>query len=235
MSEDSDFTQQMRAITISREYGSGGGEIAFRLAQRLGWRLLDHSIVARIANAMRIRIEEAEAYDECVEGRVSQLLNTMQYLPPSPDSMGIIPFETFPSEKEYRNVVNKLVRAAIVQGQVVIVGRASQVILAELQNVLHVRILAPFEKRVACVMQREGVDYHTAESRIHAKDRDRARHLQREYHQKLEDGHLYDLVVNTSLLDLESAVEIICFTLQQKVKRLSAKTHEPGLPQYPWL
>ena len=235
MSEDMDFIHQMRAITISREYGSGGGEIAVRLAQRLGWHLIDHNIVARIANEMGTSIEEAEAYDECTEGRASQILNGLQYLSLYPDSMGILPLEAVPSEKDYPNVVNKLVRAAIVQGQVVIVGRASQVILAELRNVLHVRIIAPFEKRVACVMQREGIDYHAAESRIRSKDRDRARHLQREYHQKPEDVHLYDIVLNTSLLDLESAVETICFTLQQKAKGLFAKTNEPGLPQYPWL
>jgi CMP/dCMP kinase len=40
MSENIDFIHQMRAIIVSREYGSGGGEIAFRLAQRLGWHLI---------------------------------------------------------------------------------------------------------------------------------------------------------------------------------------------------
>ena len=58
-----------------------------------------------------------------------------------------------------------------------------------------------------------------------------------EYHQKLEDAHLYDIVLNTSLLDLESAVEVICFTLQQKAKGLATKTGELGpaigLSQYP--
>lgn len=39
---------QMRAITISREYGSGGGEIAARLARQLGWRLIDHEVVAQV-------------------------------------------------------------------------------------------------------------------------------------------------------------------------------------------
>ncbi len=41
---------QMRAVTISREYGSGGGEIAARLAQKLGWQLIDHEIVVRVAD-----------------------------------------------------------------------------------------------------------------------------------------------------------------------------------------
>jgi cytidylate kinase len=58
-----------------------------------------------------------------------------------------------------------------------------------------------------------------------------------EYHQKPEDMHLYDIVLNTSLLDLESAVEVICLTLQQKAKGLATKTGElgpvVGLSRYP--
>jgi cytidylate kinase len=235
MNEDIEPINRMRAITISREYGSGGGEIASRLARRLGWDLIDHAIVERTALEMGTSTQEAEAHDEYTEGIVSRVLNNMVYL--SPASMVSAPPEAFLSDEDYRSVVNRIVRAAAVRGHVVIVGRASQVLLAELRDVLHVRIIAPFEKRVAYVMQREGVDHHTAESRIHMKDHDRARYLQMEYHQKMEDAHLYDLVLNTSLLDLESAVEVICFTLHQKAKGLSTKTGElgpaAGLSQYP--
>jgi len=226
MNEDIDAINKMRAITISREYGSGGGEIAARLAKRLGWHLIDHAIVEGVASEMGTSTLEAEAHDEYTEGIVSRILNSLQYLYPA--STVYAPPEAFLSDEDYRSVVSKIVRAAAVSGHVVIVGRASQVILAELRDVLRVRIIAPFEKRVAYVMQREGVDQRTAESRIHMKDHDRARYLQMEYHQKPEDVHLYDIVLNTSLLDLESAVEVICLTLQLKARGLSTKTGELG-------
>src|SRR5258708_38238455 len=114
--------------------------------------------------------------------------------------------------------MTEFTRPASARGHVVNAGRAPQVILADLRDVLRVRIVAPYEKRVAYVMQREGVDHHAAESRIRMKDLSRAKYLQMEYHQKPEDMHLYDIVLNTSLLDLESAVEVICLTLQQKAK-----------------
>ena len=63
MNQDNDSINQMRAITISRQYGSGGGEIASRLASYLGWRLLDHEIVERVAIEMGTSIEQAEARD----------------------------------------------------------------------------------------------------------------------------------------------------------------------------
>src|SRR5258707_1564091 len=78
MNEERDLSNRMRAITISREYGSGGGEIASRLARRLVWDLIDHAIVERTALEMGTSQEEAEAHDVSTGGIVSQLLNFMQ-------------------------------------------------------------------------------------------------------------------------------------------------------------
>ena len=235
MNEEFASINQMRAVTISREYGSGGGEIATRLAKRLGWQLIDHALVERVAGEIGTSTQEAEVHDEHVQGMVEQALGGLLYLYPA--AMANTPPEAFLSDEEYRDAFNRVVRAAAVRGHVVIVGRASQVILADLRNVLRVRIIAPFEKRVIYVMQREGVDRHTAASRIHRKDHERASYLEREYHRKPEDAQLYDLVLNTSLLDLESAVDIIGFTLQQKAKGLAKTTGElgpaTGLSRYP--
>jgi len=211
MNEERDLSNQMRAITISREYGSGGGEIASRLARRLGWQLVDHAIVQRVASELGTSQEEAETHDESTGGIISQVLNVMQNLYPA--YMVSAPPEAFLSAEDYSRTVDRIVKAAAARGHVVIVGRASQVILADVGDVLNVRVIAPFEKRVVYVMQREGVDRHP------------------------DDAQLYDLVLNTSLLDLESAVDIICFTLQQKAKGLATKTSElgpaTGLARYP--
>src|SRR5258706_3208561 len=235
MNEERDLSNRMRAMTISREYGSGGGEIATRLAKRLGWQLVDRAMVERVASEIGTSQEEAEVHDEHVQGMVSRALGSLIYLYPA--AMANTPPEAFLSDEAYRDVFNRVVRAAAARGHVVIVGRASQVILADLRDVLHVRIIAPFEKRVAYVMQREGVDHHTTEARIHRNDHERASYLEQEYHHHPDDAHLYDLVLNTSLLDLESAVDIMCFTLQQKARGLATKTGElgpaTGLSRYP--
>jgi cytidylate kinase len=191
--------------------------------------------VERVASELGTSQEEAEVHDESTGGIISQVLNVMQNLYPA--YMVSAPPEAFLSAEDYSRTVDRIVRAAAARGHVVIVGRASQVILAELRDVLHVRVIAPFEKRVVYVMQREGVDRHTAESRIHRKDHERASYLEREYHHHPDDAHLYDLVLNTSLLDLERAVDIICFTLHEFAKGLAKKTSElgpaTGLSPYP--
>lgn len=235
MNEECEQSLHMRAITISREYGSGGGEIASRLATRLGWDLIDHALVERVARDLGTSLEEAEARDEHLQGILAQVLTNMLYL--SPTSMVSAPPDVWLSDEAYRQTVESLVRAAAARGQVVIIGRASQVILAALREVLRVRVIAPLDQRVASVMQREGVDRHAAEVRIHTKDLERASYLQRTYRHHPDEAQLYDLVVNTALLDLESAVDIISFTLRQKAKGLAKSADElgpaTGLSRYP--
>src|SRR5207237_10297743 len=83
MNQNIQIINQMRAITISREYGSGGGEIATRLARHLGWQLIDHEIVEWIASEMGTSIEEAEAHDERTEGILARTFKNLQFLEPA--------------------------------------------------------------------------------------------------------------------------------------------------------
>ena len=69
MNENQQAINAMRAVTISREYGSGGGEIAARLARRLGWQLVDHAIVVQAARELEIPETVVEARDEYAVGR----------------------------------------------------------------------------------------------------------------------------------------------------------------------
>jgi CMP/dCMP kinase len=236
MDQNNQTINQMRAITISREYGSGGGEIATRLASHLKWRLIDHEIVERVAIEMGTSLGAAEARDERTEGILARTFKNLQFLEPA--YMAGASSEAFlANEETYLKTVNRIVHAAAAQGHVVIVGRGSQMLLEQQRDILHVRIIAPFEKRVDYVMKREGLDRTAAELRIKMKDRDRTKHLETAFRRKPEDDHLYDIVLSTAFLDLDSAVEIITFALQQKAKQLSVKTNElgpaAGLSSYP--
>jgi len=235
MNEDTEAITRMRAITISREYGSGGGEIAARLAQHLNWQLVDHEVVVEVSKALGISEAEAEAQDEHTEGVVSRLLSNLQLIEP----IMLVGSTTLPEVEElnYREALQNAVEAATRQGHVVIVGRGSQMLLAQRRDVLHVRIIAPLELRIAYVMQREGLNQDEARSRIQLKDRDRIRYLQAEYHQSPEDARLYDLIVNTGIIDLDSAVDLIVLALERKGRKLTTPTGElgPGVgqPRYP--
>jgi cytidylate kinase len=236
MNQNIQTINQMRAITISREYGSAGGEIATRLARHLKWQLIDHEIVERVAKEMGTSLVAAEAHDERTEGILARIFNNLQSLQPS-YMAGASLEALLKNEETYLKTVRQIVFAAAAKGHVVIVGRGSQVLLSQQRDVLHVRIIAPFEKRVDYVMKREGIARAEAESRIKMKDHDRMKHLESAFNRKPEDTYLYDIILNTSFLDFDSAVEIISFALQQKANQLSVKKDEVGpaveLPPYP--
>ncbi len=235
MNHEQNPVERMRAITISREYGSGGGEIARRLATQLGWRLIDHEVVVRVAHDLEISVEEAQAYDERVESLATRILASMQMVAPI-GYAGVVP-PMLADSSVYHNALRNVVLAAVNTGHVVIVGRGAQVVLAGYKDVLHARIVAPLERRIPYVMRREGFDQNTARSRIQVKDHDRIRYLQEEYHRRPDDPTLYDIVVNTGIIDLDSAVDLIELALQRKAARFSLPEEElgpvAGLARYP--
>ena len=161
----------MRAITVSRQYGSGGGEVARRLAGRLQWRLFDHQAVVQVAQKMDISQAEANAHDESIPSIWEQVWQSLQFLQPP---VGIdLPVTNMPGAmKIYLKTLHDVLEAAYAEGHVVIVGREAQVLLAGRSDVLHIRIVAPLMQRVRYVMQREGLNQHDARVRISKKDSD---------------------------------------------------------------
>jgi cytidylate kinase len=235
MDEDRSAIARMRAITISREYGSGGGEIGARLAKRLGWQLIDHDVVVRVARLLHVSEKEAEEHNERVESLASRIFRSLRVVHPSMPVMVDIPLAV--DSRAFYEARCHVIEGAFATGQVVIVGRGAQAHLARRRDALHVRIIAPLEARLSYVTNREGLDQQAAHARILQKDQEHARYLETFYHRHPSDPHLYDLVLNTGILDLESAVEVIALVLERKAMRLSLPTweHGPavGLPGYP--
>jgi len=233
----------MRAITISREYGSGGGEIGARLARRLGWQLIDHAVIEQTARELEVHETEVEKHDEeYVEsarpGILERILEQMAPSAPMTGGGGIFIRPSSSAEVlAYQESMRNIITAAATTGHVVIVGRGGQVLLANRRNVLHVRVIAPLELRVAYTARREGLDTEAAHRRVQAKDQARTRYMQTQYQSQHEDPHLYDLVIDTAVLDLDSAVNLICLAVECKTSRLSVPVEElgpaAGLAPYP--
>ena len=229
---------EMKAITISRQYGSGGGEIAARLAQRLHWHLIDHELVARVARELGIPEQQAEVQDEYAKGFIARVVSQFVSTVPtaaSPVVQVALPDQT--DENRYQETLRRVVETAADTGHAVIVGRASQMILARRRDVLHVFIEAPLQERIAYVALRENLDAARARDRIQLKDGDRSRYFQTVYHRDANDPMLYDLVINTGVLSLERAVDLIGLALEDKAQTLSlpAEALGParGLARYP--
>jgi cytidylate kinase len=207
---------EMAVITISRQYGSGGGETARRVCELLGYRLFDKRLLAALASAMGLlggKVVDLNEYEHEVPSFLEQLLPrrvpVAEATTIEPGSGGATTTVEL-DEAEMLDVVRGAIRAAAKLGDVVILGRGGQVILAGEPGVLHARLVAPLDDRVRRVAEREHIDEATArEIWVFHEDEVRADYVRRSHGVEAVDPLLYHLVINTSLWGTEAAAQLI--------------------------
>ncbi|HYN89691.1 MAG TPA: cytidylate kinase-like family protein [Ardenticatenaceae bacterium] len=226
----------MSIITISRQTGSLGSLIGAGLARALAWRYVDREMIHRAASAAGVpdvALEEL-AY-EGRRGFVDRLLSALRLDPavaPVPDagqSEGLSrPFggiltpllaPVAPTMQDYVSIVDEVVRVIADEGQVVIVGRAAQVLLAGRADAFHVQVIAPFDLRVARVRARHGEPRALVVNRLKASDETRCDYLERFYHTDWRDPLLYDMILNTGHVDVEAAIKLVALGWKEKTRR----------------
>lgn len=184
----------MSAITISRQMGSQGDELALQVAERLGWRRICRDLINQAA----------------IEAGVPQV--ALAEL----DELGF--FGLRPRAKDwqaYQRQVERIITDLADQGDVVIVGRGGQMVLRGRPDVLHVRVIAPLETRVTQLQREKNMSTESARAMLDASNKGRARYIRRSYGISLDDASLYHMVINTGLLELTQATHLIVQALYQ--------------------
>lgn len=219
----------MAVITVSREYGSRGEEITQEAAKELGYSYFDKDILADVARIANTTEDEIRQYDEKDEHGLHTFLKKLfvaqplvvaefpYYYPPTmPLDWSIGPIE---NEKRldpesvtafFHQVVEELWR----RDDVVIVGRASQKILASKPHTLHVRFVGTMQDRCKQVMAADSLTHVEAAKKIMAIDKGRAHYLKHHHDADWTDSTLYHLVINSSLIPIDQAVKIIKLSLR---------------------
>jgi cytidylate kinase len=182
-------------ISISREAGAGGEEVAGRVAQRLGWEVMDKNLLDEVARRYHLSKSRLRLVDETTSNWVHDMLG------PWADPQ-IVPHE------KYLVRLARVVRAAAQRGNVIFVGRGAPFLLPR-DHGLAVRIIADEKYRVDQTMRSEGLDETAARRRIGEIDRGRREFVQRFFHRNPDDPHLYDLVIRTDRLGVEGAADLI--------------------------
>jgi cytidylate kinase len=184
-----------RYITLSREEGAGGSEIAELVGQMLDWQVLDANILDRISERYHLPKSMLELVDETRSDWAFDLLG------PWIDPHVI-------SHEKYVVHMGRIIVAAARHGNVVLVGRGAQFLLPRDQG-LSVRIVAPEKYRVEVLMQRLGVDRARAKHEMHVIDQGRRDFVLRYFRHDVADPHLYDLVLNVADFGPQAAAELI--------------------------
>ena len=185
-------------ITIEREYGCGGGDIAQLVANRLGWKLWDHQLteeIARLANCPKTVVDEREEKNDPLYYRLFKSFLRGSY----EGSINAPKLNLVDSETILRTT-RRVVEHVAEKGHCVIVGRGSQQFLKNRQDTLRVFLYAPREDKVRRLLSR-GKSENDAEELVDSVDRDRADYIQKYFGAEWPDRTIYHAMLNTAIGD----------------------------------
>jgi cytidylate kinase len=199
----------MTVITISRQYGSEGNEIAANLCQLLGYQAFDKHLMEQVAAEVGLTKGEVVDFSED-QHQVRSFLDRLLGVPTPVMTQS----RTWSEVKvidaaDSIPLVQSIIRAAYKHDKVVIVGRGGQAVLRDDPGVLHVRIEAPLETRMQRVQLREGITLEEAHDRVIQRDRAAADYLKQFYNVDWSDALLYHLILNTGRWSIEAASRLI--------------------------
>ena len=205
-------------ITIEREYGCGGGDIAHLVASRLGWKLWDQRLteeIARIANCPKAVVEAREERNDPLYYRLFKSFMRGSYEGSiNAPKLNLVDSETI------LKTTRRVVEHAADKGSCVIVGRGSQQFLRNRPDTLRLFLYAPREDKVRRLLAR-GKSAKEAEELVDTVDRERADFIGKYFNVEWPDRGIYHAMINTSIGD-EGVVHMILSFMETYEKRASA-------------
>jgi cytidylate kinase len=186
----------IKIITIEREYGSGGGEIAQLVAQQLGWKLWDQLLteeIAKLANCPKAVVEVREERADPLYYRLFKSFLRGSY----EGSLNAHKLNVVDSESILR-ITERVVQQVAKEGNSVIVGRGSQQFLKNRQDTFRVFLYAPREDKVRRLLDR-GKTQIEAEQLVDTVDRERGDFIQKYFGVEWPDRGIYHTMINSTI------------------------------------
>jgi cytidylate kinase len=196
----------MTLITISASYGAGGSEIGPLLAERLGVPFLDRTIPVVVAERLAVPLAEALARDQLVSSVLNRVLAGFAG---AGAGYGIPAVAHTVAATSYVQMTEQVINEHAADGAAIILGRACSVVLRDDPRALHVRLDGPPERRLLQAMRIDDVDRETAERRLRETDRARDAYVRHFYNADVHDPHLYHLMIDSTVIQLDACVELI--------------------------
>jgi cytidylate kinase len=209
------------SVTISRQSGSGAHVVATKLAQYLQeqapdpdcpWAVFDRNLVEKVLEDHHLPRRFAQFMPEDRTPEIAEVLDEL---------LGHHPPSAVLVQQTAETVLSLAQR-----GHVILIGRGANIITRELDNVLHVRLVAPLDQRVTHVQQVNQLSEKAALQLIQHEDRGRQRYLRKYFGRDLEDPRLYHLTINTGLVGFDQAARMIC---DAALNGLHRRTERPAL------
>jgi len=196
-------------ITITRQYASGGSDVARLVASQLEWTVVDNEFVDEVARRAGLPVEEVAQREERAPGLLERLARTLALASPEMFMATASASRVEQDEATIVQVTERVIAEAAAQGRVVLVGRGAQALLSPRPDALHVYVVAPKLWRVKQAIERLDVDPANADKVVDDTDHRRDRYVKTYYGRHRQDVANYDLVLNTEKLGLDGAATVI--------------------------
>ncbi|MDD5344721.1 MAG: cytidylate kinase-like family protein [Smithella sp.] len=201
-------------ITISREPGAGGSEIARRLSKALNLDLIGGQIIQHVADSAKMSRKVIQSLDEREVTFRETLLSSL---------FG----ENRPWPGEYLQHLIKVVGTIGAFGNVILVGRGASYVLPR-ERTFKVRIIAPIELRIKHFIEDRGYTKAEAEQYIVKTENNRKAFVRKYFNADLTDPAHYDMIINTERITMEGATESIIVAFHQRRKRQHPSFQHPS-------
>ena len=212
-------------ITLSRETGAGADRISQAIVEffqpftdenSVPWTMFDKNLIEKVLEDHHLP-QKLEKY--LIEDKLSELKSTMNEL------FGIHPHTWILVSKTSSTIIQLAQK-----GNVVIVGRAANVVTARLKNTFHVRLVASMETRIPHVEEIYNLDRKEAVEFIKKEDLARKNYFKKYFNKEIEDPHLYNMIINTDQIPYDKAARMIGLAVTEKFHELfpfkEEKTYE---------
>lgn len=202
----------MAVITISRLLGSDGDEIALKVAEGIGYDLVDSELITKVAERAGVSVDEVRNVDETYHSRASEWLKS--FITPSTRKI-LLEKDGQLNPKSYVEYCKTILCGLAEKGKMVIVGRGSQFILKDYDNVFHVRIVADEIFRTERIKISRGISIEDARDVVRKSDRARKQYIERYLKADWNDVSAYHLIIDSSRLGIDVTSSIIIDAARQ--------------------
>lgn len=189
-------------ITISRETGAGGFDFPSRLLDRINsnsgdelWALFDKNILEKVIDDNELPKEIARYMPE---RKIPEMQTVIEQL-----------FGLHPSEHKLIHKVTLTIYHLAYLGNIVLVGRGANIITSGLKHGLHLRLIEPYERRVAHACEYYNFDKAEAKKFIDAEDKGKREYIKKYYSKNIEDGNLYSIIINFGRTDRDGVIRTL--------------------------
>lgn len=222
----------MAVITINGQTGSGGIEVGIQVARLLDYDYVDRLILAEAARRIGATMEavaEKEQRTARLKDRIARFIQLFlersalssgeAYFGPGVETLLARDYTQLAQEpiteaqqlddKRFIEVTRAVILDLARSGNVVISGRGSNIVLRDMEGVLHIGMVAPLEVRIRRIMGREGLGWKEAERFTIEMEKGRIAYFKRFFRVHPDDPTLYHIVMNMGRLDVGTAARLI--------------------------